>query len=106
MPMRSLFPQASSQFVLLAMLSIVANNGAIHSKPRASLRTHGNGKVTRPLFGRIPLRALDLDNGMQPKSTNTDPRIPNVVHFVLTDRGTRFFDWTCYLAIQVRIVAV
>ena len=26
--------------------------------------------------------------------------IPNIVHFVLTDRDTRFFDWPCYVAIR------
>ena len=26
--------------------------------------------------------------------------IPNIVHFVLTDRNTRFFDWPCYAAIR------
>jgi hypothetical protein len=27
--------------------------------------------------------------------------IPRIVHFVLTDRATRFFDWSCWLAVQV-----
>ncbi|CAJ1389791.1 unnamed protein product [Effrenium voratum] len=27
-------------------------------------------------------------------------RIPNIVHFVLTDRDTRFFDWPCYAALR------
>ena len=26
--------------------------------------------------------------------------IPSIVHFVLTDRDTRFFDWPCYVAIR------
>eukprot|EP00929_Paragymnodinium_shiwhaense_P033671 TRINITY_DN18450_c0_g1_i10.p1 TRINITY_DN18450_c0_g1~~TRINITY_DN18450_c0_g1_i10.p1 ORF type:complete len:898 (+),score=161.13 TRINITY_DN18450_c0_g1_i10:232-2925(+) len=30
----------------------------------------------------------------------TTPPIPNIVHFVLTDRDTRFFDWTCYAAVK------
>eukprot|EP00435_Cladocopium_sp_Y103_P037040 s1213_g9.t1 len=34
-----------------------------------------------------------------PRIVPTFP-IPNIVHFVLTDRDTRFFDWPCYVAIR------
>ena len=38
--------------------------------------------------------------GSVESSTSWELPIPNVVHFVLTDRNTRFFDWPCYVAIR------
>jgi hypothetical protein len=36
--------------------------------------------------------------------TRSDQEIvPRIVHFVLTDRATRYFDWTCWLAVQVEL---
>lgn len=44
-------------------------------------------------------RCLEEDSELQ-VSQVTSKAIPNIVHFVLTDRDTRFFDWPCYVAIR------
>jgi hypothetical protein len=33
-------------------------------------------------------------------SSNEHEVIPRTVHFMLTDPGTRFFDWTCYMSVK------
>jgi hypothetical protein len=33
-------------------------------------------------------------------SRHLSPRVPRVVHYIISDRRTHFFDWTCYLSVR------
>ena len=35
-----------------------------------------------------------------PKPPSSIEQIPRIAHFIITDSSTRYFDWTCYLAVM------
>ena len=49
---------------------------------------------------RVLACACERNEMNEMKEMKDMKRIPKVVHFVLTDRDTRFFDWPCYVAIR------
>lgn len=35
-----------------------------------------------------------------PRAPSAQEQIPRIAHFVITDSSTRYFDWTCYVAVM------
>ena len=57
--------------------------------------------LSRPGFRKSHTKnQQDIAISRSPNLTLGKEVVPRIVHFVLTDRGTSFFDWTAYTAVM------
>ena len=104
--------------VASAAIGLDESGNEVHVKPRSGTRLlRGKWSLDRcpQNSNDFSIGATDLDLSEKylclgqkwdwpeittPKWDEGDEKIPRLVHIVLTDRGTRPFDWTCWLSLK------
>ena len=67
---------------------------------RGAVDTLGGSRSAAPLDPNTGASIRSSGAAVSRTAADADFPIPNIVHFVLTDRDARFFDWSCYAAVK------